>query len=154
MPDVGPGPPAKELLKNPPFQKGEWPVETFIDVGFDGVYKVFDTPANAGLRPPVGDIQEPTGLGVCVRATRRTVSDGSGEFSSAMGEHDRRTRPDAGRDWRGGDERLQHGDGAGHHGGGTPRYQGAQGNYGALPALARSGLPRKANKGAPGASCW
>ena len=32
------------------FQKGEWPVETFIDVGFDGVYQVFDTPANAGLR--------------------------------------------------------------------------------------------------------
>ena len=51
MADVGPEPPDKEVLKNSPFSKGECPpVETFIDVGFDEVYQVFDTPANAGLR--------------------------------------------------------------------------------------------------------
>jgi hypothetical protein len=50
MADVGPEPPDKEVLKNSPFSKGEWPVETDIDVGFDGVYQVFDTPANASLR--------------------------------------------------------------------------------------------------------
>ena len=43
-------PPDKEVLKNSPFSRGEWPVETDIDVGFDGVYQVSDTPANAGLR--------------------------------------------------------------------------------------------------------
>ena len=32
---VGPEPSDKEVLKN---SKGEWPVETFINVGFDGVY--------------------------------------------------------------------------------------------------------------------
>ena len=50
MPGVGSEPSEKEVLKNSPFSKGEWPFETFIDVGFDGVYQFFDTPANAGLR--------------------------------------------------------------------------------------------------------
>ena len=52
MADVGPKPSDKEVhkKKNSPFSKGEWPVETLIDVGFDGVYQVFDTPANTGLR--------------------------------------------------------------------------------------------------------
>jgi len=45
-----------------------------------------------------------------------------------MGGHHRRARSDADRHRRGGDERLQHGDGVGNHGGGAPRYQGAQGN--------------------------
>ena len=36
------------MLKNSPFSKGEWPVETDIDVDFDGVHQAFDTPANAG----------------------------------------------------------------------------------------------------------
>ena len=35
-----------------------------------------------------------------------------------MGEHDRRTSPDAGRDRPSGNERLQHGDGVSHHGSG------------------------------------
>ena len=50
MPGVGSEPSDKEVLKNSPFSKGEWPFETFIDVGFDGVYEVFGTPANADLR--------------------------------------------------------------------------------------------------------
>ena len=50
MADVGPEPSDKEVLKNSPFSKSEWPVEIEIDVGFDGVYQVFDTPANTGLR--------------------------------------------------------------------------------------------------------
>ena len=80
--------PTKKLLKNSPFSRGQWPIETFIDVGFDGVYQVFDTPANAGLRSMTSKHL----LGVCVRATRWTVGDGSGEFSSAMGGHNGRAR--------------------------------------------------------------
>ena len=77
MADVGPEPSDKEVLKSSPFSKGEWPVEAFIDVGFGGVYQVFDTPANAGLRSVASKhlLALALGLGVCARTARWTVSD-------------------------------------------------------------------------------
>ena len=64
-------------------------------------------------RPPVGDIQAPTLA-----------------LAYAPGQHDELLAVECIIDARalmpaetgGGDERLQHGDGAGHHGGGAPRY--------------------------------
>ena len=50
MPDVSPEASDREVLKNSPFSKGEWPVETYINVGYNGVYEAFGTPAYAGLQ--------------------------------------------------------------------------------------------------------
>ena len=128
MADVAPEPSDKEVLKNSPFSKGEWPFETFIDVGFDGVYQFFDTPANAGL-------QSVTSKHLLALAYASGQSDGllAIDPESFLQRWEsmidaRALMPSETGTAASGDKRLQHGDGVGHHGGGAPRYQGAQGN--------------------------
>ena len=38
-----------ELVKQCSFSKGEWAVEYPVDVGFDNIYQLFETPDNVGF---------------------------------------------------------------------------------------------------------
>ena len=42
-------PPDGELIKQCSFSKGEWADEYPVDVGFDNIYPLFETPGNVGF---------------------------------------------------------------------------------------------------------
>ena len=124
MADVGPESSDKEVLKNSPFSKGQqWPVETYINVGYGGVCEVIGTPASAGLQSVIS--KNLLALAYASGQHEGLLAVDPESFLQRWGEHDRRARSAADRGRSGGDERLQCGDGDGHDGGRAPRYQGA-----------------------------